>query len=116
MTETEIPSYKVNIGHNGVPRVASCDGTWPPAWLAALNSPATARQMPAGLRGWRLPNGVVVCRRCCPRPADAVPVVLADCEDGPQWVEESAPTPCPATASLKAAPLPEPPSKDPQWL
>ncbi len=100
--------------------VASCCGVWPPAWLAALDPPAEApRQVnPTGprLHGWRLSNGVVVCRYCCPKPANAVPVVLTDGDDGPQWIDEPAATPSPATASPKAAPLPEPPSKDPQWL
>ena len=126
--ETEIHSYKANMDCNAVQLVAPVAGvaapassTWPPAWLAALNPPPDApRQVNLAalrLRGWRLPNGVVVCRCCCPKPAVAVPVVLADGDDGPQWIEEPAtcPTPCLPTTSPKAAPLQQP-CKDPQWL
>lgn len=121
--KTEIRNYKVNIAEvgsqHGAP-VAPVAGTWPPAWLAALNPPPDAPQhVDLGslrLRGWRFPSGVVVCRCCCPKPAEAVPVVLADGDDGPQWVEEPAPTSSPATTSPKAAPVPQHPSNDPQWL
>jgi len=129
MTKTEIHSYKANMDQNAVQHVAPVAAvadpsppTWPPAWLAALTSPPTGPQKvnPAAprLRGWRLPNGVIVCRYCCPKPADAVPVVLTDGDDGPQWVDEpvALPTPSPATTSPKAAPLPEQLSNEPQWL
>ena len=98
MTKTEIHSYKANMDCNAVQHVAPVAApsppAWPPAWLAALTSPPDGPQKvnPTAprLRGWRLPNGVVVCRCCCPKPADAVPVVLADGDGGPQWVEEPA--------------------------
>lgn len=123
MKETEIHSYKANMDRNAVQHVAPvadpAPPSWPHAWLAALNPPEDApRQVNFAalrLRGWCLPNGVVVPRHCCGKPTDAVPVVLADGDNGPQWVEEPS-TPCPATTSPQAAPLPEHPSKDPQWL
>ena len=127
MKETEIHSYKANTGQMAklpvacvAPVAEPCPPTWPPAWLAALSPPPeTPRPVNLAslkLRGWRLPNGVVVWRHRCPRPPEAVPVLLADGESGPAWVEEPAATPCLATTSPTAAPLPEHPSKDLQWL
>ena len=118
----ETEKYQVNelnLESSGELLVVPVAATWPPAWLAALNSPPEGRQKvnPTGPRlyGWRLPNGTVVCRCCCPKPADSVPVVLADGDDGPQWVDEPTVTPSP-TATSKAAAVPQPPSGEPQWL
>ena len=120
MEKIEIHSYKVNKSYDAVPRVAPCCGPWPPAWLAALNPPPDAPQQvnlaALRLRGWRFPNGVVVCRGCCRKPTDAVSVLLTDGDDGPEWVEEPAVAPCSATVSPKAALIPEHSSNDPQWL
>ena len=131
--ETEIHSYKANMDRNAVqhvaPVAAPAPPSWPPPWLAALSPPADApRQVNLAslrLRGWRLPNGVVVCRCCCPKPAGAVPVVLADGDGGPQWVEEPTANLGPSTTSPEAptlpqtaltTPEPQQPSNDPQWL
>ncbi len=127
MKKEGIHSNEPNIDHNRAEPVACVAGvadtqppTWPPAWLAALNPPEDApRQVnfaALNLHGWRLPNGVVVPRYCCGKPTDAVPVMLVVSDDGPQWVEEPAPTPSLATTSPEAAPIPQHPSNDPQWL
>jgi hypothetical protein len=129
MQKTKVDSKNANTDCNAVQHVAGVAGVaepsppkWPPAWLAALNPPSDApREVNLAalrLRGWRLPTGIVVCRCCCPKPAEAVPVVLAEGDGGPEWAEElsAGPTPCLSTASPKAASLPEHPRNDPQWL
>jgi hypothetical protein len=92
--------------------------------LAALSPPEDApRQVDFAalkLRGWRLPNGVVVPRHCCGKPTDAVPVILVVGNDGPTWIEEpTAPhhaTPSPQAATLPPQAAPLQPCNDPQWL
>jgi hypothetical protein len=72
MGKEKLQVNEANLGNNRelpVAPVAGVAGRWPPAWLAALNPPEDApRQVDFAalkLRGWRLPNGVVVPRHCC---------------------------------------------------
>ncbi|WP_171187565.1 hypothetical protein [Alienimonas chondri] len=40
--------------------------------------------------GWKLPNDTIVCRACCPKPADAVAVTLVCEGDDLHWEESDA--------------------------
>ena len=129
--------YRSNSSPQHVAGVAGVAAPWPPPWLAALAPPPEAPAGPqaagqplTGQRGWRLPSGVVVCRHCCPRPADAVPVVLEDRSGDLQWVEEPAaeaenyaaecatsthPTATPRQPAIISPPA-DHASSEPQWL
>ena len=87
--------------------VAPVAAPWPPSWLAESPGPSTtASASPlVGLRGWRLPDGVVICACCHTRPDGAIAVELTERHGVLSWVE-------PAPAEQPPAPDP-PPSPDP---
>lgn len=62
---------------------------WPPGWLELPCSPTVPPRptVPPAMRGWRLPNGTVVCAGCQPQPPGSTPVTLRDCGGGPVWVD-----------------------------
>ena len=86
--------------HNATPTPTACgplpDWALPRVTAAAAPGPPGGSAPAPSARGWKLNNGTVLCRACRPRPAEAVPVVLAGEGDDLRWeevLEESTPEP-----------------------